>query len=135
MKTFLVFSVLLITLLSCTSKEPPLSSISRQHITKINVLGYLGPSYVEKRISLIDPYDIEFIVEHLSGLEPRRYDHSSPEFDLEFETKEGGRLLLRVSKYEIGPDAAASAYNTHWFPKDMTLYLFLKERMYGASNE
>lgn len=122
-------------MLSCTSKEPPLSSISSQHITKINVLGYLSSSDVEKRIALTKSSDIKFVVEHLTGLEPRRYDHSNPEFDLEFETREGGRLRLRVSKYEVGPDAPASAYNTHWFPKDMTLYLFLKERTYGVSNE
>jgi hypothetical protein len=72
-------------------------------------------------------------VEHLQGLDSRCYDHSSPEFDLTLETSTGNRLGVRVSSHEIGPDAPASAINWHWFPKDQTLYQFLRAKAYPES--
>jgi hypothetical protein len=108
----------------------PLAPIYKQEIVRITVEAH--PKNREKRfIELTNPSDIKFVVDHLTNLTSHLYDHSSPEFELRFVTKDGGSHWLRVSRTEIGPGASASASNRHWFPKDSALFDFLVEHTYG----
>ncbi len=118
---------MLLALVACSQ---PLAPIARQEITKITVEAHLKNR--EKRIiELTQPSDVRFVVDHLTNLTSHLYDHSLPEFELRFVTKEGSSHWLRVGKTEIGPGAPASAINRHWFPKDSALFDFLVEHTYG----
>lgn len=110
---------LLVPVLILISCKPPLASIEGQEITRITVnpLQY-GKLKGRRDAVLIDRSEIQFVLKSLSSLKARGFDHSRPEFDLVFETTTGSRLKLRVSDSEVGPDAAASSNNTHWFPRD-----------------
>jgi hypothetical protein len=85
-----------------------------------------------RTVVLTEARDIEFVVQNLSNLKAKWYDHSQPVFDLLIQTSSGVRLTLRVSEHEVGPDAPASARNTHWFPRDTkafgTFYDFLLQK-------
>jgi hypothetical protein len=119
---------LVLVLAGCSQ---PLTPIHKQEIVKITVEASLKNR--DKRvIELTQPSDIKFIVDHLTDLPSRLYDHSSPEIELYFTTQSGSSHRLRVSRIEIGPGAPASAWNRHWFPKDSALFDFLVARAYGS---
>jgi len=118
---------LFLALAACSQ---PLAPIHKQEIVKITIEAHMK-NRDHRVVDLTQPSDIKFIVDHLTGLSSRLYDHSSPEFELSFSTKNGNSHRLRVSRFEIGPGAPASALNRHWFPKDSALFDFLVERTYG----
>jgi hypothetical protein len=116
--------------LALAACSQPLAPIRKQEIVKITVEAHL--EHRDKQtVELTHPSDIKFVVDHLTDLTSHLYDHSSPEFELRFVTKEGGSHWLRVSRTEIGPGAPASAINRHWFSKDLALFDFLVEHTYG----
>lgn len=97
--------------------QGPLAPIQGQEVTRIVIK---APPAAEPGgdIVLSDQRDIDRVVRGLSDMTKRAMDHSSPDFNLAFETRDGHSLVLRMSASEVGPDAAASAYVTHWFPRD-----------------
>ena len=116
--------------LALAACSQPLAPIYKQEIIRITVEAH--PKNGESRvIELTQPSDIKFVINHLSNLPSHMYDHSIPEFELRFVTKEGGSHWLRVGRTEIGPGAPASAINRHWFPNDSALFDFLTEHTYG----
>lgn len=114
---------LLVPVLVLCSCKPPLALIEGQEITRITIypLQY-GKLKGRKTAVLTDRSEIQFVVKSLSNLKARGFDHSMPEFDLILETGAGSHLKLRVSDSEVGPDAPASANNTHWFPRDTNAF-------------
>jgi len=115
--------LLLVPVLILLSCKPPLAPIEGQEITRITVhpLQY-GKLKGRKDALLSDRSEIRFVVKNLSSLKARGFEHSRPEFDLLLETSTGSLLKLRVSDSEVGPDAPASANNTHWFPRDSNAF-------------
>jgi len=112
----------------------PLEVPPGQQITQATVLAYVKGK-PKSEVVLTGPADLQFIVEHLQGLESRMYDHSIPQVDLTLLISNGQSLRLRVSEIEIGPGAPASAWNRHWFPKDSSLYDFLVSKAYAKQNK
>jgi hypothetical protein len=140
-----VFHISCIFLLSaCAVPETsPLAPIEGKNITSIEIHEYIvtvgSPTQVQDKIVCImeSADDIQFVKKQLQSLEARRFDHSSPEFDIILKTNTDQSLRLRVSPFEIGPKAPASAYNVHWFPvaskaSKFPLYHFLKNQAYGT---
>ena len=116
MKQLLIMIAFALLSLSC---KPPLAPLEGQQITQITVdPPHHGKFKGFRTVVLTEASDIQFVVRNLSNLKPRWYDHSQPVFDLKIHTSSGNGLLLRVSALEVGPDAPASANNTHWFPRD-----------------
>jgi hypothetical protein len=115
---FIITSAFL--LMSC---KPPLAPLQYQQIIRISIHPLprqQRSNHINTTIS--DKNDIDFIVQSLSNMKARGFDHSSPDFDLLFETSTSNTLKLRVSDLEVGPDAPASANNTHWFPSDKAAF-------------
>jgi hypothetical protein len=108
----------------------PLDLAPGQQVTKATVRAYVKEK-PESVVVLTSPSDLQFIVDHLRGLESRTYDHSLPQIDLTVELSNSRSIRLRVSEIEIGPDAPASGWNRHWFPKDSALYNFLVNKAYA----
>jgi len=111
----------------------PLTPLDGQKVTRITVRGFARDKV--SKVTLTNLADLRFVVTHLQDLESRCYFYSSPDFDLILETSTGNRLKVRVGSKEIGPDARASAWNRHWFPKDDALYQFLMAKAYPGSSQ
>jgi len=120
---FIIAPILLI--LAC---RPPLASIEGREINRITIKPpHYGKFKDHRTVVLTDPADIQFVVKNLSNMKARGFDHSQPVFDLQIETSSGQWVKLRVSDYEVGPDAPASANTTHWFPRDTKAFLAFYE--------
>ena len=111
-------------LLACAPHKQPLELHHGQQVTKVLVqfAHEIGPG---SELTLTESSDIQFVVDHLHGVDSRKYDHSSPKFNITLFISTGESVRLRVGKHEIGPDAPASAKNYHWFPNDSDLFDFL----------
>ena len=119
MRTIPLLITLSLLLTACRTPFVPFAPIKGQQIVQIEVkplsrMERVGHTFV--RITNKD--EINYVVQSIAALKPEGFDHSSPTFDLWFETSSGSRLKLRVSEIEVGPDAPASANNTHLFPSD-----------------
>ena len=121
-------------LLACAPKKQPLELNPGQHVTKVMVRFY-RESGSESELTLTLSDDIKFVVDHLHGLDSRKYAHSSPKFNITLFISNGEQVRLRVGKYEIGPNAPASAKNYHWFPSDTALYDFLSGKVNGVPDK
>jgi hypothetical protein len=109
--------------IALSSCKPPLAPILGQQVVRISVFP-LSHKHLNGHTAAIitNKEEIDFVTKNLASLKAKRFDHSSPEFDLQFETATGSTLKLRVSRIEVGPDAPASANNTHWFPNDKATF-------------
>ena len=133
---FILISAILMSACA-TPRTTPLTSIAGQTIVRAEVLFFEPATFTYKTCAVIENADaLRFITEQLGSLQARRYDHSSPEFNLALKTTEGRSLILRISRHEVGPNAPASAWNVHWFPPPAAqsapgkfpLYSFLRAR-------
>jgi|GEM_PF-3689369 len=118
--------------LSC---KPPLAPIKGQEILRITVdPRHTGEFAGFRTVVLTDPGDIAFVVRNLSNLRASADDHTRPIFDLRIETRSGQLLMLRVSAREVGRNAAASAYNIHWFPRDDAAFKAFYDFLYRKTH-
>ena len=109
---------------SCMRQDEPLSPLVGQPLRSIAVHDVAG-----HEVTLTSPEDLEFVANHLTGLEVRREFKMSHEFNLDFYPQRGSPFRLRLGETQIGPDVPASKVADRWYFKDRALYEFIKAKV------
>lgn len=133
MKLIAIPMVLLTIASPVCAGEEPLKIPHGHKVTRIEVNAFLKG---RPKVSMVlaSAEELDFVVSHLCGLKARMYDHSMPQIDITVHFSNSESVRLRVSKSEVGPDAPASAWNLHWFPKDSALFDYLVSKAYPNSS-